>query len=242
LQYIVPHIEIGASQIFSDKVPVNITFQTNVETDILPSWLWTWDFDGATGSSTSAATSVITHQFLDYGEYDVTCTAATLSGYASDIVHISIVERTLPAPEFYFYIRPGTLIVDFYNYSSDALSYHWDFGDGTAHSNETNPVHTYAIDNTYDVTLTATNGVGSDDLTKEVQFTFSPPIADFELEYTPSGNTYPYTVTLTVTDTVGRSDVIEKVYQVAEGPFTKFKDLSTGKIKHWEWDYGDGTG
>jgi PKD repeat protein len=238
LQYIVPHIEITASKTSDEQVPTNIEFWTTIETDILSSWTWTWDFDGDSGSTT-AATSNVTHQFLDYGEYDVTCTAATLTGGASDTIHISIVERTLPYIEFYSYTRPGTLTVEFYNYNSNALTYDWDFGDGTAHSSETNPVHTYAIDAVYDVILTATNGVGSDDLTKEVRFTYDPPVADFELEYTPSGTTYAYDVTLTVTDTVGRTDTTTKTVSIVYGPFTRFKDLSTGKIKHWEWDFGD---
>ena len=51
------------------------------------------------------------------------------------------------------------LTVNFFNTSTDAVSYLWDFGDG-ATSIEMNPVHTYAVQGCYNVTLTATNPYG----------------------------------------------------------------------------------
>jgi PKD repeat protein len=243
LQYIIPYIVIEASLTFSDKIPVNIQFQTTTESGILPSWLWNWDFDGDVGSSLVGATSNIIHQFLDYGEYDITCVAATLTGGASATIHISIVERTLPTAVIYYYKHPGNHIVDFYGtYSTDALTYEWDFGDGTAHDFNMNPTHTYAADDNYDITLTVTNGAGSDVATGVVYYLPDLPVADFEMEDTPLGSTttIPYNVSLTVTDILGRSDTTTKTYYVRHGPFTKFKDLSTGSIKYWEWDFGDG--
>ena len=52
--------------------------------------------------------------------------------------------------------------VKFSNLSSDrAVSYLWDFGDGTT-STETNPLHIYAASGYYDVTLTARGQTGTD--------------------------------------------------------------------------------
>lgn len=52
--------------------------------------------------------------------------------------------------------------VKFSNLSSDrAVSYLWDFGDGTT-STETNPLHIYATSGYYDVTLTARGQTGTD--------------------------------------------------------------------------------
>ncbi len=68
---------------------------------------------------------------------------------------------------FYTYfhadIREGykPLIVQFYDDSSDATSWSWDFGDGTT-SNEKNPLHTYQEAGVYTVSLTASGPAGSD--------------------------------------------------------------------------------
>jgi len=45
--------------------------------------------------------------------------------------------------------------------TNDAISYSWNFGDGTAVSTDKNPVHTYSAAGTYTVVLTATNAGGS---------------------------------------------------------------------------------
>jgi PKD repeat protein len=57
--------------------------------------------------------------------------------------------------------------------TNNPTSWLWDFGDG-ATSTQRNPSHTYASANTYSVTLTATNGGGSDDRTRNVQVSDPP--------------------------------------------------------------------
>ncbi len=52
------------------------------------------------------------------------------------------------------------LLVRFTNFSQNATSYSWDFGDSET-STEENPEHTYATAGTYDVTLTATGANGT---------------------------------------------------------------------------------
>ena len=61
---------------------------------------------------------------------------------------------TGPAASF-SYVKDGNTVT-FTNSSNNATSYNWDFGDGNF-STETNPVHTYAADGEYTVTLTATD-------------------------------------------------------------------------------------
>jgi len=55
------------------------------------------------------------------------------------------------------------LTVDFTDQSTGNISsWDWHFGDGTAHSSEQNPVHTYENEGTHTVTLTVTGPCGSD--------------------------------------------------------------------------------
>ncbi len=71
-------------------------------------------------------------------------------------------EPPIPAdkPDAKFSFTADGLNVTFTNTSTDATSYLWDFGDSQT-SSEMNPVHTYASDGIYTVTLTATNENGS---------------------------------------------------------------------------------
>ncbi|HSV89443.1 MAG TPA: PKD domain-containing protein [Bacteroidales bacterium] len=65
-----------------------------------------------------------------------------------------------PIATFQFEVSPANWrMIIFTNFSSNAVSYLWDFGDART-STEENPVHTYAGAGTFEVTLTATNGAG----------------------------------------------------------------------------------
>ena len=58
-------------------------------------------------------------------------------------------------------VQPGDAVY-FTNLSERAVSYEWDFGDGT-YSNNVDVVHTYSKEGTYPVTLTATSKDGNVD-------------------------------------------------------------------------------
>ena len=62
--------------------------------------------------------------------------------------------------------------VSFDGSASNGISYDWDFGDGTAHSSQAKPVHTYIDNGTYIVTLTVVNSKGQKD-TKTTTATIS---------------------------------------------------------------------
>lgn len=65
-------------------------------------------------------------------------------------------------------------VVTFTNFSQNAVSYSWDFGDDSAPSTEESPIHTYEEAGEYTVTLTAV-GAGGDEAVKEETITITDP-------------------------------------------------------------------
>lgn len=67
----------------------------------------------------------------------------------------------IPKANFNFFAN--FLQVTFEDLSENVpTSWDWDFGDSSGHGNTKNPEHTYLVSGKYKVTLTATNGSGSD--------------------------------------------------------------------------------
>lgn len=82
-----------------------------------------------------------------------------------------------PVATFQFEVsEDNSLEVVFTNFSQNATSYAWDFGDNAGTSTEKNPTYTYANGGNYTVKLTATNEAGSAEHSKEV--TVINPSAD----------------------------------------------------------------
>jgi PKD repeat protein len=107
------------------------------------------------------------------------------------------------------------LTVNFIDLSSgEPTSWSWNFGDGGT-STLQDPSYTYNMAGTYTVTLTATNGVGSDAETKTDYIDVSepaPPVADFQ--GSPTSGDAPLIV--------------------------NFTDWSSGEPTSWSWDFGNG--
>jgi len=85
-------------------------------------------------------------------------------------------EQAPPAPDanFTWSQRAGTMTVDFTDSSTQSpASWSWDFDDGTS-STQANPSHTYTQAGQYDVSLTVTNGGGTDSVTQQINVTALP--------------------------------------------------------------------
>jgi PKD repeat protein len=79
---------------------------------------------------------------------------------AVTLITFSCSDPVMPTPDFTFEIDGK--VVAFTNTSTDATSYSWDFGDGSAPVTDENPSHTYDAYGDYDVRLTAINDEGEE--------------------------------------------------------------------------------
>ena len=134
---------------------------------------WEWDFPGGTPSSSTDPDPLIT--YTTPGVYDVTLTVENFVGSNSLTIPGLIIVNDVPDAGFTFDQVGLTLI--FTNTSTNANTYFWDFGDFN-NSTDVNPVHTYAVDGYYDVTLTAFNDCGDKDFTINIPV-FVAPSSEF---------------------------------------------------------------
>lgn len=110
------------------------------------------------------------------GNYAVTVTDA--NGCSATSAFVQVIVNPQPTASFTANAQVGGLVT-FTNTSGSFVSSQWDFGDGSALSNATNPVHTYSSDGTYNVILTVFNSCGSASITQQVSI-IGTGIDDFE--------------------------------------------------------------
>jgi gliding motility-associated-like protein len=126
----------------------------------------------------------------------------------------------IPTPEM-GYLTSQThgcapLNVSFMQDVKDAISYTWNFGDGSPVSNELTPFHTYSLPGVYVVTLTASNIGGCEASISSILIEVSDPgAAEFS-----SDPGFPVDMTLPNTE-------------------VHFVDMSENAVK-WVWNFGDG--
>lgn len=90
-----------------------------------------------------------------------------LYGQAEDYALIVLANPNPPSPDFA--VVPTTTCDGTVQFTDASLNcptaWSWDFGDGSPLNTDQSPTHTYTTSGTYDVTLIATNAIGSDTLT-----------------------------------------------------------------------------
>lgn len=96
------------------------------------------------------------------------------------------IPSTEPVADFSF--TKNDFEVTFDNNSANASTYMWDFGDG-ATSTEENPVHTYAAEGTYTVSLTAMDAMGGSD-TKTADVVVSQAVFTADVLSSATGKTW----------------------------------------------------
>ena len=119
----------------------------------------TWNWKLGDGNTTSAFQAK--YKYATGGSYTVTLTAN--SGGCIDSIRKTVRVNNKPIANFSIAnVCSGTAaqIVNSSSISSGTLTYDYDFGDGTAHSNLAAPSHVYATAGTYTVFLTLTSDSG----------------------------------------------------------------------------------
>ena len=184
----------------SGTAPLAVAF-TDTSTGQPTSWAWTFG-DGGTSTAQSP-----THTYTTAGTYSVSLTVTNTQG-SNTLTKTNYISVAAPQPPVASFSGSPTsgivpLTVNFTDTSSgQPTSWAWTFGDGGTSSAQ-NPSHVYTVAGTYSVSLTATNGVGSNTLTKTNYITATPPPPDFTITVSPTkhtisrGGSTSYTVTIT---------------------------------------------
>ena len=146
--------------------PLAVNF-TDLSTGSPTSWNWTF-----TGGSPSSANTQGPHTvtYTSPGTYNVTLTVTNACGNDTKTENNYITVLPLPEANFSGLPRSGCapLTVNFTDQSTGGpASWNWTFGDGGT-STDQNPSHQYENAGSYNVTLTVSNGCGSNNETKAI--------------------------------------------------------------------------
>lgn len=207
-QFILP-TAIFTSDTVCDGDSICLTDQSLAGTGLINNW--NWDLGDASSSNQNS----FCHLYADSGLYQVSLTVTDDRGCTDDTVRFNRVNLNpialftfLPtcsgdSTRFLDLSQAGQGIVD---------TWTWDFDDMTG-SNDQNPIHIYAVGDTFRVTLTVGNEFGCFDSISRVLPILQGPIPDY------------------VFDTVCFGDT------------TSFSDASSngaGVNQSWFWDFGNG--
>ncbi len=178
---------------------------------------WSWDF----GDGNTSTIQHPTHQYADNGTYTVTLNVTDDDGTTNE-TYLGITVANVPPVVNFTYAPENPTTNDtiiFTDTSTDAdgtiISWLWGFGDNTT-SLEQNPIHQYADNGTYTVTLNVTDDDGdTNETSQHIVVSNIAPTADFS-----------WSLTNSTTD-----DIIQ---------FTDISTDSDGFIVSWFWDFDDG--
>lgn len=171
---------------------------------------YTWYF----GDGTSANSYHASHTYSTNGEYDIKLVVKDENGCADSTTTSAYIKLVKPQANFIVgdTSKCAPIAINFYDSSTYAKTYVWDFGDGGTGSTDKDPApHIYAVPGFYPVKLIITGVSGCiDSVTKIIRV--KGPIGY-----------------LTVGPAVGCT------------PFTLPMQVTGSNISSYAWDYGDGT-
>ncbi len=153
------------------------------------SYQWTFGIGANPASATGPGPHNVTWTVV--GNKNVTLALTNPLGTST----LTKVVNVRPTPVANFLFNDTGSGVSFNNISTNAISYLWDFGDNET-STEVEPVHVYAIEGTYVVTLTATNNCGDHEKVRTVDVTVGTNDAptDAQISVQPNPNNGQFTL------------------------------------------------
>lgn len=151
------------------SVTVNINDNFSIDAEY-----YTWYAPRATRDSAFAKNPTFTYNTSGY--YVIFLAVQNKAGF--DTISKNFYINIMPDPRPMFKDSAFQKTVFFENNSVDANHFWWNFGDNTGLDTTRHPIHTYQIDGTYEVSLTALNECDTITIRKTITI-ISIPIADF---------------------------------------------------------------
>ncbi|WP_236610359.1 PKD domain-containing protein [Methanosphaerula palustris] len=230
---------------------------------------WSWSFGDGNTSTTQSPSHTYTVAGNYTVNLTATNASGSNTSVRTNYITVTGSETpTAPVANFNANITNGTapLAVQFTDLSTGApVTWSWDFGDGNT-STVQNPAYTYAAAGNYTVNLTATNAGGSNTTTKTNYITIHAVVPPTTAPTTTAPTTVPTTIPTTIATTIPTTvptkipTTVPTTIPVTPTPtmqpvtanFTanvtagqtplsvQFTDLSTGTIRQYFWQFGDG--
>jgi len=157
---------------------------------------WVWDFgDPASGIFNNSSMQHPSHLFEQPGTYSVSLTVTTTDGCVKSLTNNNLIHvYSNPTADFTATPHVTTLeapVIQFLNYSFDAVSCYWNFGEPASNTNTSNqfsPAHLYGSEGIFNISLYVESSNGCVDSTSHtIQilpiYTFYIPNA-----FTPNGD------------------------------------------------------
>jgi len=229
-----PSVSFVADSLFG-CAPFNVTF-TNLTTGTNNNCVWNF------GNGTSLNSCATVAETYGEGLYDVSLTVTDSYGCSNSQTYFDYIE-VIGFPDASFYTNNMSLSfwdteVAFFNTSLNASVYEWDFGDNSSTEFIENPVHTFpdALNQSYTVTLTATNEFGCSDEAMLVISVQDELIFYIPNSFTPDGNSFNQSFQPVFTSGFDPFDFHLTIFnRWGEALFESY-DASVG----WEGTYGIG--
>lgn len=209
---VLPQFIVNGDQ-YEGCAPHKVNFVNNSTGAVL----FKYDFGDGTVIETNRSPENVEHVFTKSGTYNVKFTASNGCSDTTITQTIKVFPQAVTDFTADFTESCATVTAKFQNKSTDALSYLWDFGDGTV-STEVNPVHTFSHNKkAYTIRLISTSSLGCTDTLELLDYikVIAAPVADFKV-------------------------LPGETIQHPNYNFS-FTDKTIGEVESLKWDFGDGS-